>query len=119
VKAFEARGYTRDDRNADFGVAFYATAREKLDVTLWDYGYPVNPGWPTMPRPVQGVSQYTEGSVVIDVVQPRTGTLLWRGEGKAELSAEPADNVKQLVKVVDAIIDHFPHASARVVATAP
>jgi len=119
VKAFQARGYALDEGNPDFAVAFYATAREKLDVTLWDYGYPFHPRWRRYPAPVQTVTQYTEGSVVIDVVQAGTRELLWRGEGKAELSDDPAENVQQLAKAASAIVAHFPEATRRVVAARP
>lgn len=119
TRAFQDRGYTLDERNADFGVAFYATAREKLDITNWDYGYPFNPRWPRYPGVGQTVTQYTEGSVVIDVVQTSTGRLLWRGEGKAELSDDPADNVKQLSRAASAIVDKFPKGTPRVVALTP
>lgn len=49
-------------------MAFYASAREKLDVTTWDYGYPFYPGWSRYQRPTQTVTQYTEGSVIVDVI---------------------------------------------------
>jgi hypothetical protein len=119
VKSFQGAGYTFDEQNADFAVAFYASAREKLDVTMWDYGYPFTPGWPRYPRPVQTVTQYTEGSVVVDVVKPGTNELLWRGEGTAVLSGDPGDNVKQLAKAAEAIVAEFPHATTRVVAVQP
>lgn len=115
VKSFEARGYVRAERNADFAVAFYATAREKLDVTVWDYGYPFYPG-PRYPRPFQRASTYTEGSVIIDVVKPVTRQLLWRGEGRAELSESPSENVAQLAKAASAIVAKFPQATKSVVA---
>ena len=115
VRSFQDRGYTLDERNADFGVAFYASTREKLDVDTWDYGYPVRLGWPINPA-VQGVSQYTEGSVVVDVVRLGSRQLLWRGEGRAALSDDPSDNVTQLAKAAAAIIDKFPHATTHVVA---
>jgi hypothetical protein len=83
-KAFEDGGYALDERNPDFAVAFYATAREKLDATLWDYGYPFTPGWPPYPRQVQTITQYTEGSVIIDVVKPGTGSFC--GGAKAKRS---------------------------------
>jgi hypothetical protein len=86
IKTFEERGYALDERNADFGVAFYASARDKLDVSVWDYGYPFWPRWPRYSWPPTVVTQYTEGSVIIDVVKTGTRELLWRGEGKAELS---------------------------------
>ena len=116
AKAFEDRGYTIDERNADFGVAFYATAREKLDVTTWDYGYPFYPRWRYYEPPAQTITQYTEGSVIIDVVKPGTGELLWRGVGKAELIDSPAKNLEQLAKAAEAIVSRFPHGTARVVA---
>jgi hypothetical protein len=119
VKSFEKRGYVLDERNADFAVAFYATAREKLDVAMWDYGYPFAPGWPRYSTPIQSVVQYTEGSVVIDVVRWPTRELLWRGEGKAELSDNPGENVKQLAKAAEAIVGKFPQATPRVVAARP
>lgn len=118
-KAFEDGGYTIDERNPDFAVAFYATAREKLDVTVWDYGYPFYPGWPRYERPTQTVTQYTEGSVIIDVVKPGTRELLWRGEGKAALSDDPNENLNQLAKAAEAIVGKFPRATSRVVAVRP
>ena len=119
VKSFQDRGYTLDELNPDFGVAFYASAREKLDVSLWDYGYPYGPGWPRYSTGVPAVAEYTEGSVVIDVVKPDSRTLLWRGQGTARLSDDAADNVKQLAKAAAAIVAQFPHATSRVVAARP
>lgn len=119
AKAFEERGYTVADQAADFGVAFYATAREKLDASNWDYGYPFYPRWPRSPVLAQTITQYTEGSVVVDVVKLDTRELLWRGEGKAELSDDPAENVKQLAKTAAAIVAKFPAATSRVVAVRP
>lgn len=119
IRAFQDRGYELDEQHPDVAVAFYATAREKLDAAVWDYGYPFTPGWPQVQIGVRPVNSYTEGSVVIDVINPRTRTLLWRGEGKATLSDEPAENVRQLAKAADAIVAKFPHATSRVVASRP
>ena len=114
-KAFEERGYVVNDGAADFAVAFYATAREKLDATLWDYGYPFYPGFPPHAAPPP-VTRYTEGPVVVDVVRPGSRALLWRGEGRAELSDDPAQNVAQLAKAATAIVAKFPKALPRTVA---
>jgi hypothetical protein len=119
VKGFQDLGYTIDERNPDFSVAFYASAREKLDVTTWDYGYPFYPGWSRYSRPTQTVTQYTEGSVIVDVINPSTRALLWRGEGTAALSDDLNDNVKQLAKAAESIVARFPHATPRVVAARP
>jgi hypothetical protein len=114
--AFLNRGYVLDERNATFGVAFYATAREKLDVGVWDYGYPFPQGWPYRPPFAQNVTQYTEGSVVIDVVELTSRQLLWRGSAKAELSDDPSENVMQLARAAEAVVARFPQAFRRVVA---
>jgi hypothetical protein len=117
TKAFQDRGYTFDVRGADFGVAFYATAREKLDASLWDYGYPFDTDWYRFPRAPQTLVPYTEGTVIVDVVSIATRELLWRGEGKAVLSDNPGESVQQLARAAEAIVARFPHATPRVVAT--
>ena len=117
LKAFVARGYVRNDRSPDFGVAFYATSREHLDATIWDYGYPFNPRWGRLGLP--GTSPSTEGSVVIDVVRWDTKELLWRGVGTAHLSDDADKNVSLLGDAVDEIIGKFPSAFSQKVAVRP
>lgn len=117
VKAFVARGYVRNDRSPDFGVAFYATSREHLDATIWDYGYPFNPRWGRLGLP--GTSPATEGSVVIDVVRWDTKELLWRGVGTAHLGDDADKNVSLLGDAVDEIIGKFPVAAGQKVAARP
>lgn len=116
AKAFTERGYTIDERTPDFGVAFYATAREKLDVSTWDYGYPFYPRWGHYGPPMQTITPYTEGSIIIDVVKPGSGELLWRGVGKAELVDGPDKNLEQIARAAEAIVARFPRGTARVVA---
>lgn len=112
IKSFLGRGYVRDDGRADFDVAFYASAREKLDITAWDYGYPYSlRGIGPVPH-AQTVTSYLEGSVVIDVVKSDTRDLLWRGEGRAQLTDDPAHNVERLVEAAEAIVARFPTAAA-------
>jgi hypothetical protein len=114
TKAFQERGYMLNELTPDFTVAFYAAAREKLDVTVWDYGYPFRPRWPYYSH--QTATEYTEGSVVVDVLDARNGALLWRGEGKAEVSEQPMEMVRQLVKAANVIIARFPQAPPRAIA---
>jgi len=117
VKAFENRGYVLSDR-PDFTVAYYASAKEKLDVTYWDYGYRYYPSWwdgsgfydrgypPS-------VTEYTQGTVIVDVVDPSTRELLWRGQGVAAVSDDEAQYEQDLLKTVMAILEKFPRAVAR------
>ena len=116
VKAFENRGYVLSDK-PDFTVAYYASAKEKLDVTYWDYGYRYYPSWWDGPgfydRNAPSVTEYTQGTVIVDVVDPSTRELLWRGQGVAQVSNDEGRYVQDLWKTVMAVLEKFPRAVAR------
>jgi hypothetical protein len=107
-KGLENRGYTVS-KTPDFVVAYYASAKQKLDVTNWDYGYPFH-GYGWWGPPEQTVTQYTEGTVIIDVLDPANKTLLWRGQGVASISNDEAKYEQELWKTVTAILQKFPAA---------
>jgi hypothetical protein len=115
VKGFENRGYVLAD-NPDFSVAYYACTKDKLDVTYWDYGYDYYPDWwgvgmgPGWGPYGPTVTQYTQGTVVVDVVNPKTKELLWRGQGVARVSDDEQQYEQDLWKAVTAILDKFPQA---------
>src|SRR5207247_4008500 len=58
------------------------------------------------------VPRYTEGSVVIDVIDPKTKQLLWRGQGVAAVSDDERRYEGELKKTVTAILDKFPDLHA-------
>jgi hypothetical protein len=112
VKGFENRGYVLAD-NPDFSVAYYACTKEKLDVAYWDYGYDYYPDWwiGMGPGPYdRTVTQYTQGTVIVDVVNPKTKELIWRGQGVARVSDDEQQYEQDLWKAVTAILDKFPQA---------
>jgi hypothetical protein len=106
TRAFESRGYAPSGDTPDLAVAYYASARDKLDLQTWDYGYT----WRGWPRQYVDVNEYTQGTVIVDVVDPTTKTLLWRGKGVAQVSDSPATYEKELGKTVNAILSKFPSA---------
>ena len=111
VSNFQERGYVIDSAKPDFAVAAYATARQRLNVNEWDYGYPYwRHGWWGPIEPV--VTEYTEGTVVVDVINPTTKELLWRGQGIASVSDDPQTYAKELARTVEKIIARFPEATA-------
>ncbi len=115
--AFQAKGYTLTSESPSFAVAYYASAQQKLDVTDWDYGYQYwgyHRFWHGYGYPVETVQQYTEGTVIVDVIDPATKELLWRGQGKADVSQDPATYTTELAKTVQAIVAKFPAAGAEV-----
>jgi hypothetical protein len=107
--AFIARGYGLDDTAPTFRVAYYASSREKLDIALWDYGYRGRwwGAW-RVPGPVSATTYYTEGTVVIDVIDARTNELVWRGRGVARSSDDPGEFQRNLRQAVQAVVKKFP-----------
>jgi len=128
AQEFAGLGYVPTDSNPDFCIAYYASTNQKLDLTYWDYGYAWQPhwwggwgrrwgrgwggDWGMQGGPV--VTQYTEGTVIVDVFDPKTKDLLWRGQGVAAVSNNEQQYEQELKKTVEAIVDKFPGASGKV-----
>jgi hypothetical protein len=122
------KGYMMNATNPDFLVAFYAGTKEKMDTTYWNpgfgwrYGYRgfgfgrarFRSAWPWYgygsPYPEMEVNTYTQGAVIIDVIDPTTMELLWRGQAVDEVSDDPMKYAAALDKSVGAILDKFPAA---------
>jgi hypothetical protein len=114
VKAFQDRGYVLAD-HPDFSVAFYASAKQKLDVSTWDYGYPYYPYWwggwgPGWDPTAAQTTQYTQGTVVVDVIDAQNHELLWRGAGVSKVSDDEQQYEQDLWKTVVTILETFPRA---------
>jgi hypothetical protein len=117
TQGFESRGYVLNESTPGFAAAVYASAREKLEVTYWDYGYPWRPRWwRGWGRGGVGplVTQYTEGTVIIDVIDPTTRELLWRGRGVAIVGHDEQQYLTHLRETVKVILEKFPQAQAAV-----
>ena len=141
AQALETRGYSTAPRqSADFLVAYYAGTQQKLDTTYW--GPSFDPGWRYRYRgrrdwawPYYGAAYYgamnpwnyggasvtstTEGKVIVDLTDPKTNELLWRGQGVEPVSSDPAKYARALQGVVNAIIAKFPQAAPQPLASAP
>jgi hypothetical protein len=106
-RALEAKGYRYSPEGAALDVAYYATTQPVVDFRTWDYGYT----WRGFPLTTTEVVQYEQGSVIIDVIDPATHQLLWRGQGAAPLDSDPNKYINTLRKAVDAVVAKFPNAS--------
>jgi hypothetical protein len=106
-RAFESRGYVYSPDRADLDVAFYALARPVTDIRTFDYGYT----WRGIPLQSVDIVQYEQGSLIIDVIDPATHQLMWRGQGSAPVSSDPNKYTDVLRKAAQAIVSKFPQAS--------
>ena len=108
-RAFEARGYIDAEREPDMVVAVYARSLDKVDLTQWPSGYPYSPDWWAAGLPANATG-HDEGVVLIDVLDPQSLALLWRGSARAALSPDSKENTRQLQRAAAAIVSRFPRA---------
>jgi uncharacterized membrane protein len=121
----EANGFTQSSQNPDFIVAFYATTKEKTSVQStglgpgigrfgygrgfgWGYGIPGGGRWRWGYGPDIWTTNYTQGCVMADFIDPKNNELVWRGAvtdtvngiGQSEKQSDQAakDLVKKFLK---------------------
>jgi hypothetical protein len=105
--------------NADLHVIRHVSTKEKLAVyqsTDWGYaGVPYGYGrygmWAGAPRNYTDVSQYTEGTLILDFVDAKTQKLVFRGIATSTVG-DPETNAKRIREAVEKIIQDFPEIVA-------
>lgn len=101
----------------DLAIARHVFLQEKLSVqeyTDWGYGsgawpyrYGVYNTWPGAPRTYVDVSQYTQGTLLLDFVDTRTHKLVFRGTGSGTVG-QPAANAEKIRQAVTRIVAELP-----------
>lgn len=99
-----AKGYSVNESNPDFLIAYHGNVQSKVDVTNWGYRYP---GW------YGGVEvyQYEEGTLIVDFVDSTSKDLIYRGTLTAEMDRRSADferRQKRINEAVEKILKNFP-----------
>ena len=111
-----AKGFTpAPQATADFLMSYLITSQQKTDVnTVYEsYGYGMGEfGSPGYARTY--VTQYELGTLILDVLDPKTKTLVWRGSGSAVLSETrtPEERDKRVRAAVQEILAKFPPPAA-------
>jgi hypothetical protein len=106
-----AKGYTLSEQ-ADFGIALFFTKDTKTNIQSTGYGYGYGYGY----RGYGGmggstyVTQYEEGTLVIDFVDMAKQELVWRGVGTGALSDSPSveERTANINNAVTQILGQFP-----------
>jgi hypothetical protein len=106
-----AKGYTLSEQ-ADFGIALFFTKDTKTNIQSTGYGYGYGYGY----RGYGGmggstyVTQYEEGTLVIDFVDMAKQELIWRGVGTGALSDSPSveERTANINNAVTQILAQFP-----------
>ena len=101
----EARGFRyAPEGQADFQIAYYAREREKAEVEGAGYGMPRRWRWGWGPN--LWTRYYTEGSVVVDFIDPASNQLIWRGRVTDTVKGLDQSD-KQIDKGANELVKHF------------
>ena len=96
----------------DFLVSFHVGVQSKLDVTTLNRSYPYYGGyygaWGGYSETM--VREYEQGTLIIDVIDPSTGNLIWRGSAQSEVKdlKTPEARTKRINVVVERVLKNFP-----------
>ena len=97
----------RDD--PDLLVVYHFGSKEKIQVTDWGYRYS-DYYWGYGGRQID-VYQFTEGSLVLDLIDAETKQLVWRGTGTGVIENKqrtPEEWQKRIDNVIHKIMESFP-----------
>jgi hypothetical protein len=111
-----SKDYTLSDK-ADFGVAVFFSKKTKTSVQSYGYGY----GYGYWGRPGMygtggvDVTQYDEGTLVIDFIDMAENKLVWRGIGTGTLSQTTSveERTEKINNAVSQILAQFPPTSEK------
>jgi hypothetical protein len=117
TSVLEEKGYRASVqvRRADLLVAFHVVLRQGEYVTIFDNysGYKL----PTARAASAGIAKLAAapngqaeiGTLVIDIIDPGTKTIIWRGWGRADVKRSPEE--KEIRRIAAAILRNFPNHS--------
>jgi hypothetical protein len=108
-----AQGYERREAAPDFLVEYHAALDRRLDARQIYTGFGYGPGYWGPYGDVQTiVREYEQGTLILDVLDPRERRLLWRGVAEAEVypTGSPEERAQRIAEAVRRILERFPPA---------
>ena len=103
-KELTAMGYQKQTTGKpDFLIVYYIGVEDKLDVTSYGYGY-----W----RRYHGaggvdVRQYKEGTLILDIIDPKLDQLVWRG-WYVDAVDDREIGMEKIRKAIQHVLEEFP-----------
>ena len=101
--AFADRGYRHLDSEGDVDIAVYASSEAPLNISGYTHDY----NWRNIPK-LKNKTEYPKGTVIVDVLAPKTHELLWRGETVGPISSDPDKYASDLRESVKRIVAKYP-----------
>jgi hypothetical protein len=112
----QAKGWTKAEEGGDVGIVGITTTKDQQSLDTFYSGIGGGWGWRGwgggMGTATTQVNNYTVGSLVVDMYDPNTKQLIWRGNDSGTLSDNPDKNIKKLDKAVKEMFKKFPPSSS-------
>ncbi|MEZ5569654.1 MAG: DUF4136 domain-containing protein [Halioglobus sp.] len=121
VFAMKNKGFeiVQDPEAADLLISWHLVTQHKTDVQTWNtpaYGYygPYNRYsryncWSCMPMQTDvTVRNYTEGTFIVDLIDPAMGKSVWRGTTQSRLKKDPSTDQNDYNEAATVIFASFP-----------
>lgn len=95
IEQLTNRGYSRSEVNPDLIIHYHIVVDNQSMVSTEPYGYNSGPYWM---RTRTNVYSYRQGSLIIDLMDPKTNTLVWRGWATADLNTITPDQAEETIQ---------------------
>ncbi|HEX5130990.1 MAG TPA: DUF4136 domain-containing protein [Candidatus Krumholzibacteria bacterium] len=102
------KGFARDTTHPDLLVAYHAGIKDRMDITDWGYDYSGDySGW--VGRDID-VLNYSEGTLLVDLLSAESGNLVWRGiaTGALETGRSPETRERTIHEAVAKMFRGYP-----------
>lgn len=105
------RGYSYSEEKPDFIIHYHIIVDDQSIVTTEPYGYFYGPYWMRMRT---NVYSYQEGTLIMDMMDPESNNLIWRGWAVAGLNGlYSASQTEELInRAIEQIFRNFPNSDA-------
>ncbi len=120
VKEFEQtlteKGWKKDEASPDAVVVLHGASQVKKSLNTFYSGGYGGYGWRGMGgmgTATTTASEYTIGTLVVDIFDAKTKKLIFRGTASDEISDKPEKNIKKMEKVTDKMFKNFPPGAKR------
>ena len=106
------KGLTQNSTNPDFYVISHLGTEQKVNVTNYGYGYGAR--WGGYGGGVD-VTQYTQGTLILDFIDAKTKELIWRGVASGALAQnpDPAEAQQKINDIIGSMLAEYPPAPGK------
>jgi len=111
IKKLQDGGMKRDKENPDVLVTYHTDEDQamRMNVTLYSYSYSAGWWWSPLWGSGMDVSSFSQGTLVVDIWNPKTEEIVWRGAVVAVVpeNPSPAKAQKTIEKALNLISKEF------------